>query len=149
MDNTFEHGMPDPVCPDAYADRTDGTGGMIRAVETDERVEESTEKLLQIIKTSRTYREYAAARKELSAFPDRKEKADRFRRDNYIVRNNEADDLTEARADLYRRREQLRMDPLIDRYLNAELLMCRMLKRSAVRILNAADLDLEGMEDIL
>lgn len=118
-------------------------------IEPDEQVEARTEGLLEAIRNSSACREYMAAREELSKYPERKQKADRFRRENYIVRNFAADDAGRQKADISRMREQLRLDPVIDRYLNAELILCRMLKGCALEILNAAQLDLYGMDDIL
>lgn len=118
-------------------------------MEPDETVEARTEDLLQAIRNSGVCREYMAAREELSKYPERWQKADIFRRENYIARNFSVDDAGKQRAEISRMREQLRLDPLIDRYLNAELILCRMLKGCALEILNAAQLDLYGMDDIL
>lgn len=118
-------------------------------IQQDKEVRERTENLLDAIKCSRTYREYVTAREELCRYPDRKRKADQFRRDNYIARNNPVDDSAGERAGISIVREQLRLDPVIDNYLNKELVLCRMLKDSAMKILNAAELDLDGFDDVL
>ena len=53
------------------------------------------------------------------------------------------------RDELYRQRQQLRLDPVSDRYLNAELVLCKLLKNSALQILNVAEIDMSEMDDIL
>ena len=116
---------------------------------TDDEIRNCTERLIDAIRDSSVYAEYAEAKEELDKYPDRRGKANSFRRDNFIARNYTGDEVSAGRADLYRRRQLLRMDPVIDRYLCAELLLCRTLQECAIKILNMADLDLEKMKDIL
>lgn len=118
-------------------------------MQMDEDVSRRMKDLLDSVRNSSAYRDFEKAREELSCYPDRKQKADQFRREKYIVRNFPADDTMGQRADVSKTREQLRLDPLIDRYLNTELVLCRMLKNCALQILNCADFDLEHMDDIL
>lgn len=118
-------------------------------MQSDKEVQKYTDALLGAIKNSQAYTDYAAAREEILKYPDRKQKADQFRRENYIARNYSGDEAAGMREKLYRQRQQLRLDPVADRYLNAELVLCRLLKNSALQILNVADLDLSGMDDIL
>lgn len=118
-------------------------------MQADDEVRKCTDLLLSAIKQSPAYAEYEAAREELNRYPDKRERADQFRRDNFIARNYSGDETSAGRADLYSRRQQLRMDPVIDRYLCAELVLCRLLRESVMQILNTADLELDGMKDIL
>ena len=118
-------------------------------MQSEKDVQQCTEKLLEAIHNSKVFSDYVFARDEIQRYPERKERADRFRRDNYLSRNGSGEETAGMQAELYQQRQQLRLDPVIDNYLNAELVLCRMLRECAVRILNAADLDLENMEDIL
>ena len=116
-------------------------------MQSDKEVQKYTDALLGSIKDSQAYTDYAAAREEILKYPDRKQKADQFRRENYIARNYSGDEAAGMREKLYRQRQ--RLDPVADRYLNAELVLCRLLKNSALQILNVAEFDLSGMDDIL
>lgn len=122
---------------------------MTPMTQSEDEVFRCSEELLSAIRSSREYSDYIAARKDLRRFPDKWERACRFRRDNFISRNYPGEDSAGGRAELFRQRQQLRMEPEIDRYLNAELVLCRMLRDCALKILNAADFDLENMNDIL
>ena len=118
-------------------------------MQSDEEVQKYTDALLGAIKTSQAYTDYTSALEEILKYPDRKQKADRFRRENYIARNYSGDEAAGMRDELYRQRQQLRLDPVSDRYLNAELVLCKLLKNSALQILNVAEIDLSEMDDIL
>ena len=49
-------------------------------MQSDEEVQKYTDALLGAIKNSQAYTDYAAAREEILKYPDRKQKADQFRR---------------------------------------------------------------------
>lgn len=122
---------------------------MMAAIQLEDEIQKATEPLLEAIRESQAYRDFELARAELGKYPDKKDRANQFRRQNFIAKNYSAEDSARERAELYRQRQQLRLDPVIDHYLNAELILCRMLRGCAMQILDCAQLDLENMDDIL
>ena len=52
----------------------------------------------------------------------------------------------QAQVEMYHEREALRREPLIDEYLKAELVMCRLLRQISLGIMETVDLDLDSME---
>jgi len=108
--------------------------------------------LIRALCSSEECREYQAAKRELDQFPEKAAMAHDFRRRNFIYQTSDAAGHFEAaneRVELHRIREELRRDPVIDRYLTAELVLCRTLRQVSLEILNIEDLALESMEDIL
>jgi len=108
--------------------------------------------LIRAVRISAECREYDAARHLIDSDQEKRRSADEFRRLNYLYQNCEDTQMPDAsaqRTDLYRRREELRRDPVIDRYLRAELDLCRMLRQIGLEVLSVENLDLERMEDLL
>ena len=105
--------------------------------------------LLQALRSSEECRQFTEARARLNEEPKKRRKTDEFRRRNFLYQNSEEHDLEQEQVEMYREREKLRRDPVIDDYLNAELVFCRMLRQIGLEIMNAEDLDLSSMEDIL
>ena len=81
--------------------------------------------------------------------PEKKKRANDFRRKNFQFQNSEESMSAQAQVAMYHEREALRRDPLIDEYLKAELVMCRLLRQISLGIMETVDLDLDSMEDIL
>ncbi len=115
----------------------------------DAQVSKSLDALLKAVKESREYTEYMQARQLLIQDPDRRARTEAFRRKNYLIQNTESEQMSTERIAIYKDREELRRDPVIDRYLNTELVLCRLLRNLSLELLNVAELDLEFMEDIL
>ncbi len=115
----------------------------------DEEVRRKLEELMKAIRESEEYRQFEEVKLRLNAEPEKKRKADAFRRKNFEFQNSEEGYSSRAQVDMYHEREELRKDQLIDEYLNAELIMCRLLRQISLRVMESADLELDFMEDIL
>jgi hypothetical protein len=101
------------------------------------------------LRTCREMQEYEMADIALHASPEKVEKVDAFRKKNYRYQNSTSIEQAGVHLELYKEREELRKDIVIDRYLNAELVLCRLLRQISLEILNLAELHLDSLEDIL
>ncbi len=112
-------------------------------------VRRNLEELVKSIQSSEEYRQYEDVKNRLNSEPEKRRKADEFRRRNFQFQNSEEGSSSQAQVAMYHEREALRRDSLIDEYLNAELIMCRLLRQVSLRVMESADLELDFMEDIL
>lgn len=116
----------------------------------DSEIEKSTQGLLDAIRRSAEYAEYVQSREEIEKQPEKKRTADSYRRKNYIqLVDAYPGDVEKVRLELSAEREQLREDPVIDRYLNAEAVLCRTLRMISIDVMNVAELDTEMLRDVL
>ncbi|HCI74225.1 MAG TPA: hypothetical protein DHV42_06775 [Lachnospiraceae bacterium] len=115
----------------------------------DTEVRRRLEELVQAIRDSEECRQFEEAKRRLNQEPAKRKKADEFRRRNFEFQNSEDSASAQAQVAMYHEREALRRDPLIDGYLNAELVMCRLLRQVSLGIMESVDMDLDSMEDIL
>ena len=105
--------------------------------------------LTEAIASSEEYRVFEEAKNRLDSEPKKRRMADDFRRRNFKFQNSEESMSAPAQAAMYHEREPLRRDFLIDEYLKAELVMCRLLRQISLGIMESVDLDLDCMEDLL
>lgn len=106
------------------------------------RIIEETSVLIDIIKNTSIFTEYQSALEDLKRYPELKAKADEFRMENYqayqAIRNPisfaDFDNLEEKRIELVKY-------PQVDRYLTAELALCRVLQEVQSRIVDAMSFD--------
>lgn len=115
----------------------------------DTEIRRRLDELVKAIASSEEYRMFEEAKRRLDTEPEKRKKADDFRRRNFAFQNSEESMSAQAQVSMYHEREALRRDPLIDEYLKAELIMCRLLRQVSLGIMETVDLDLEGMEDLL
>ena len=115
----------------------------------DNEVRHRLDDLVRAISTSEECRMFEEAKRRLDAKPEKRRRADEFRRRNFEFQNSEESMSAQAQVAMYHEREALRRDPLIDEYLRAELIMCRLLRQVSLVIMETVDLDLDSMEDIL
>ena len=115
----------------------------------DTEIRRRLDELVKAIASSEEYRMFEEAKRRLDTEPEKRKKADDFRRRNYAFQNSEDSMSAQAQVAMYHEREALRRDTLIDEYLKAELIMCRLLRQVTLGIMETFDLDLEGMEDLL
>ena len=115
----------------------------------DTEVRRRLEELVQAIRASEECRQFEEAKAHLNAEPAKRKRTDEFRRKNFEFQNSEDSSSAQAQVSMYHERESLRRDPLIDSYLNAELVMCRLLRQVSLGVMESVDLDLDAMEDLL
>lgn len=115
----------------------------------DTEVRRRLDDLVRAIRSSEEYRMFEEARQLLNAEPEKRRKAYEFRRKNFQFQNSEESVSAQAQVAMYHEREELHRDMLIDSYLKAELIMCRLLRQVGLGIMESADLDLDCMDDLL
>jgi cell fate (sporulation/competence/biofilm development) regulator YlbF (YheA/YmcA/DUF963 family) len=94
-----------------------------------ELVLEETSGLVDFIKSTSIYTEFQSALKDLQKYPELKTLADEFRAQNYLAYHSLTGQVSFADFDsLEEKRAELSKYPQIERYLNAELALCRLLQ---------------------
>lgn len=103
---------------------------------------EKTSLLIDTIKQSDIYLEYEAALRELKKSPELKARADAFREENYLAYHAIKDPVSFADFDsLEEERTELAACPQIERYLKAELALCRIIQEIQTRVISAMNFD--------
>ncbi len=91
---------------------------------------DKTSDLMEDIKRSDIYLEYKKALYELEKYPELKEKANAFRKENFALVNSIKTPVSfMAVADMEAKYNEVTVYPQIERYLNAELALCRLIQR--------------------
>ena len=94
-----------------------------------ELVLEETSVLINTIKSTSIYTEFQSALEDLKSYPELKALADEFRTQNYLAYHSLTGQVSFADFEiLEEKRAELSGYPQIERYLNAELALCRMLQ---------------------
>ena len=92
------------------------------------------------IKSTETYRNYAAERDKVRQYPELKAQIDDFRKRNYELQSNRDTDF--HKIDQFEKDyEDFRENPLVDDFLDAELAFCRMIQRANMQVTAAIDFD--------
>ena len=99
----------------------------------DTQIRRRLDELVRAIRSSEEYRIFEEAKRSLNEEPDKRKAADAFRRRNFAFQNSEESMSSQAQVDMYHEREKLRRDPLIDEYLQAELIIGNAGQNDAVR----------------
>lgn len=115
----------------------------------DTEVRRRLEELTEAIRSCEEFRTFEEMKRRLDTEPEKRKRADSFRRKNFEFQNSEESTSAQAQVAMYHEREALRRDPLIDEYLKAELIMCRLLRQVSLSVMETVDLDLDSMEDLL
>lgn len=93
-----------------------------------ELIREKTTSLIETIRSSSVYIEYHSALADLQEHPDLKALADAYRIDKYHAYHAESPTGFEIFDALEEKREELAEYPQIDRFLKAELALCRVIQ---------------------
>lgn len=109
-------------------------------------VETCTEMLVSAIRNGSTYKEYCAALDAVFKIPGLKEQVDEIRRLNYWVQNaSEETKLYEEMDDLDEKMDALSGIPEVNRFLDAELALCRQLQDIGTAIHQGIHLDVPDL----
>ena len=98
-------------------------------------IRENIDSLLAAVKSSREYQEYKKQEELLDGNPELKARVYRFRGDNFRMQN-EADrgSLFQAAEQLARESKDLRRNPQVNAYLEAELALCKLMQKICIRL---------------
>ncbi len=122
-------------------DFTDNYGSLVYMKEITEILNE-TSVLVNTIKGTSIYAEFRSALEELQKYPELKAQADAFREENYLAYHALKGPVSFADFNsLEEKRAELAKYPQIDRYLKAEVALCRVLQEVQSRLVAAMSFD--------
>lgn len=105
-------------------------------------VKQATERFVEEIRKSDTYKEYNFQKEKLKRQPALFEKVGEYRQRNFALQASaEGDDLLNKLDAFEKEYEEFSANPLVDDFLRAELAFCRMMQKVNVQI--TAELDFE------
>ena len=108
-------------------------------------IEEKIDSLLDAVKNSREYEEYKKQEELLDQDPDLKARVFQFRSNNFRMQNETGrDDLFQVAEQLSRESKELRRNPQVNAYLDAELALCRLMQKICIRLMNVAAMQPAG-----
>jgi len=111
-------------------------------------VEESLSILIEAVKSSNEYQAYLYAQKRVDLNPETKKNLDKFRAKNYEIQNNSKAEVLYLGIDTIEREiADLRANPLVDEFLEAELALCRMIQDINWKLIGALDFDADFIKD--
>ncbi len=109
-------------------------------------VEIYTRALISVIRDSKEYREYSAARRKVKDDPALQKQINDYRRDTYRLQNfSDVDTLYDKVQEFNAQHAQFRKNPLVNEYLSSELAVCRMLQKISASVVESVDLDLDDV----
>ena len=92
------------------------------------------------LRGSEAYKAFREVSRKVSEEPQLRQRLDEFRKKN---------DLFDDVQNLEREYEDMRKNPVIQEYLEAELQICRIIQRCADEILTSVDMEIENFADII
>ncbi|MDO4601672.1 MAG: YlbF family regulator [Eubacteriales bacterium] len=94
------------------------------------KIEESVEMLLQVIRGSEVYMDYKKQEEKIMANPELLERVNQFRVKNYrLQKEAESQGLFRVADSIAKESSQLRKIPEVNAYLDAELALCKLLQK--------------------
>jgi cell fate (sporulation/competence/biofilm development) regulator YlbF (YheA/YmcA/DUF963 family) len=95
-----------------------------------DKIESKISELLTLIRESEVYEDYKKQEENIERNPELKARVDAFRTANFRLQNEvERDNLFQAIDQITRESAQLRNDPQVNAYLDAELALCRLMQK--------------------
>ena len=102
----------------------------------------AVEALLETIRCSAIYQEYLHQESLLAQDPQLRERVRTFRADNFRLQNEASDSELIAVVDqIYHESRELRKNPQVNAYLDAELSYCKMMQRITRRLCDGLEFD--------
>ena len=103
-------------------------------------INDKVEELVSAIQESTEYQNFQEAEREVRKVPGLAEKIREFCWKNYELQNSDADDLYERLEEVSAQYKDFRRNPVVERYLEHELRMCRILQEIHARLAGSVDL---------
>lgn len=108
-------------------------------------VENKARELADMIQNVDVYKRYLEARQAISADMELKKRTDEFRRRNFELQNMEVNNPAEARMNLTREYSDILKNHLAKEYLDAEIVVCRMMQHVNVIVNKDLNIDVSFM----
>lgn len=96
--------------------------------------------LLTAIQKSEVYRNYKKQEEILEKNPELYARVQQFRADNFCLQNEEKGNLLQAADHLAKESAELRRNPEVNAYLDAELALCRMMQQICKTLTDGIDI---------
>ena len=96
--------------------------------------------LLTAIQKSEVYRNYKKQEEILEKNPELYARVQQFRADNFCLQNEEKGNLLQAADRLAKESAELRRNPEVNAYLDAELALCRMMQQICKTLTDGIDI---------
>lgn len=111
-----------------------------------EAVNKNIKVLLSIIKKTNVYREYKKQEEIISRDPQLRERVDQFRANNFRLQNEAGkDNLFLVAEQLCRESAELRRNPEVNAYLDAELALCKMMQTVCRQLIEGIDVHVPNL----
>lgn len=108
------------------------------------RIEQLKRELTVALRESDEYKEYRELADYISRYPDLKRQVDELRRENfYYQTSDDIQDPISATEQLNERFADIRRQPMVNRYLSAEMCLCRMVQDICLAVVGAVDFDMD------
>lgn len=103
-------------------------------------IRKKVEELVTAIHESAEYQSFQEAEQEVNEIPGLADKVREFCWKNYEIQNSGAADLYEKMEDFENQYRDFRKNPVVARYLEKELRICRMLQEISAKITDSIEL---------
>lgn len=112
-----------------------------------DRIESLKRELADAVKESKEYKGYKELRMELCKQPNLKRAVDEFRKENFIYQNSvDIEDPLGAALALDERFVDIRNQDIVNRFLMAEMGLCRLVSGICTAVVDELDFDLEFLQ---
>ena len=106
-------------------------------------LERKAEELSEMLANSDIYRTFAEARDRLEENQDILNKVNEYRRKNFIIQNGTEDNKTEQLRNLENEYKDILRNTIARDFLNAELVLCRTIKKISEIIIERIDMNMD------
>lgn len=108
------------------------------------RMEQLKAEIAATLQESDEYKEYRKLADYISRYPDLKRQVDELRRENfYYQASDDIEDPIGAAQQLDERFADVRRQPAVNRYLSAEMCLCRMVQEICMSVVDAIDFNMD------
>ena len=105
-------------------------------------IKEETHLFAELLRKTDIYLEYTEARNAIKQDPELYRQVNEFRQRNFDLQHNtREEDVMDAADAFERENEEFRANPLVDRFLGAELALCRMLQEVSLQVIEEMDFE--------
>ena len=106
-------------------------------------IKECIDELLVAVRGSEEYQDFVKYRDLLKENPELMDRVNTFRGNNFRLQNEaNRDELFRAMEQLNRESRELRRDPLVNAFLDAELALCKLMQKICKTLTEGIDLDI-------
>ena len=106
-------------------------------------IKECIDELLVAVRGSEEYQDFVKYRDLLKENPELMDRVNAFRGNNFRLQNEaNRDELFRAMEQLNRESRELRRDPLVNAFLDAELALCKLMQKIGKTLTEGIDLDI-------